>query len=377
MDGHHSHFNVSSQPGTGGNFQHYVSNSIPQYDTNSMDPNQVSLPVIDSVPVEVSSQYYQSQLQQPQQQQIPFQFDPNTEYYYNPQTGQTFSIPQPQQQQFQAQFQQAQLQSQGQGPTVMFMQPQRVSYQANQQPVTMQMQPQVQHQQSFQHQHHAVSQSNYSQNQMFSGPQSMVQTIQDGVYSQSQVGIPIQAQPSLKPSANIQDTNTNQQRLEGSTSEIKSDQSAAGRDVEMLISSNNTPAVADFTIPLVKPAQPAQSAPVFRNNTEQKNISYDSQHPFNHTQAHVNFHDTSSRQAQASRSGSISVTANNTRFEYEDPHSFAPPNSEELIKNAGQMLMVGISCGDDDEVPMDQIKELITKYGVGNIILPSRHMKGM
>lgn len=375
MDGHHSHFNVSSQPGSGSNLQqHFVPNPIPQYvtDINSIDPNNVSLPVMDSV--DMSSQYYQTQ----RQQQLQFQFDPNTDYYYNPQTGQTFSIARPQAQiQFQQQQQQQQeLQSQNQGPAIMFMQPQRIAYEANQQPVTMQMQPQISQSQLLEQQlqHHVPTQSILTHQQSLSSSQGIPQNTQDGLYSQHQSMIQMPMQPSLKPNNtnDMDNTNNTNYQENHSSKRIKLDTAASdveqtGMDVDMSLNPSDTLTVTDTSNPLVKPNQPVAGLGNITESNINNSIVRDFQPTYNHSQGHMHYHESSVR------SGSVSTV----RFEYEDPHSFAPPNSEELIKNAGQMLMVGIGSGDDEGTPMEQIKELITKYGVGNIILPSRYMKGL
>lgn len=59
-------------------------------------------------------------------------------------------------------------------------------------------------------------------------------------------------------------------------------------------------------------------------------------------------------------------------FDLEDPQSFAPTNAPHLIHHAGQMLMVGL----DGNKPTAQIRELITKYRVGSIILSAKNMRG-
>lgn len=59
--------------------------------------------------------------------------------------------------------------------------------------------------------------------------------------------------------------------------------------------------------------------------------------------------------------------------DFEPPESFAPSNMPDLIQYAGQMLMVGLT-GDK---ATNEIKQLITKYRIGSVILSSRNMKGM
>lgn len=59
-------------------------------------------------------------------------------------------------------------------------------------------------------------------------------------------------------------------------------------------------------------------------------------------------------------------------YEIEDPQTFAPDNMPDLIQYAGQMLMVGLN----GNKATDEIRQLITKYRVGSIILSSKNMKG-
>lgn len=408
MDAPPSHFNVSSQQGSNGNVQQQfvattvAPSSLPQYQTTSMplDTNGVSIPVIEPINGDVSQQLLQAQAQAQLQQQMAIQFNPNNDYYYNPQTGQTYSIPRvaPQQQN---QVQQAQAQAPGQGPALMFMQPQRVVYHTNQQPVTMQMQPQLQQNQLIQQQSVNQAQIPHQQQSVASQtvphPERAVSQMQS--FPQQASYQSVASTSSQNPQQNTQsDLSEPSRKKARHASEQKNhrvlkvdrDDTIPNHDTNSSSSSSNISAnfqrSVDPNDPLAVPDSTDSQRDYVRpsaslnDSNSETTIPDFHQHPFQHLQSHSQFTEGAGRSGYVSGSGSIGSIGSITaipRFEYEDPQTFAPPNSEELIKNTGQMLMVGIGYGDDEETQIEQLKQLITKYGVGNIILSSRHMKGM